>query len=407
MLPWRKMALVCRMMVLLWACHWCLGGFTPDSVWGEETSAQSSPSTGSASEGSSAQSSPKTDSSGEEYSFFRPSADYSWRFFPTPEEVQRYRKSWNPFSHGPILANSPDVSPKDQNLFQIYVFSEVGNTQYGNQLTTSTKDSSKHLQAVAPTFFFGHGITDNIEIDVAPQLLWYNSFQGTGESLSGGHGSGHANDFGLGDTTIYIKTRHRIQDPDSWKGTFTTYHGMSLPTSQWFGTGTFGTHPVPGGFAPLGRLPASKFGGLSLTEGVMWRKNLEPFRFMASVYYTYTVPGSTGGISTYNGDIVNTRAIIEYIADDKRGLGFNLEFLSIHGSPWRLDGHDLNISPKSYNLIGLEPSVQYTLFHGPSGSLVAAAGVLFSIAGQNDIAAIYPNMSMYYYWTKKGTALMR
>lgn len=140
MLPWRKMALVCRMMVLLWACHWCLGGFTPDSVWGEETSAQSSPSTGSASEGSSAQSSPKTDSSGEEYSFFRPSADYSWRFFPTPEEVQRYRKSWNPFSHGPILANSPDVSPKDQNLFQVYVFSEVGNTQYGNQLTTSTKD---------------------------------------------------------------------------------------------------------------------------------------------------------------------------------------------------------------------------------------------------------------------------
>lgn len=51
----------------------------------------------------------------------------------------------------------------------------------------------------------------------------------------------------------------------------------------------------------------------------MWRKNIAPFRFMGSVYYTYTVPGSTGGITTYNGDIVNARAIAEWIVDDKRG----------------------------------------------------------------------------------------
>lgn len=420
MLPWRKISLsaslrtpnslwigACRMMVLLGACHWCLGGFTPDRAWGEETSAQSYPSTGSSSAESSAQSSPKTDASGQEYSFFRPSADYSWRFFPTPEEVQKYRKSWNPFSHGPILANSPDVQPKNQWLVQMYVFSEIGNTQYGNSIDTRTKDASVHLKAIAPTFFIGYGITDNMEIDVAPQLLWYNSTPGQGPSLSGAGPSHHPNDIGLGDTTIYLKTRHRIQDPDSWKGTFTTYHGMSLPTSQWFGTDTFGTHSVPGGFAPLGRLPATKFGGLSFTEGLMWRKNLEPMRYMASVYYTYTVPGSTGGISTYNGDIVNTRAIAEWIVDPKRGIGLALEFLSIHGMDYRLDGHALNVNPVSYNLIGLEPSVQYTLFHGESGALVAAAGVLFSVVGQNDINAVYPNMSIYYYWAKKGAPVMR
>ena len=407
MRPWRKMALVCRMMMFLGACHWCLGGFTPDRVWGEETSAPSSPSTGSSSTETSAPSSPKTDASGQEYSFFRPSADYSWRFFPTPEEVQKYRKSWNPFSHGPILANSPDVQPKNQWLVQMYVFSEVGNTQYGNSMDFRTHDSSVHLKAVAPTFFIGYGITDNIELDIAPQLLWYNSTPGTGPSLSGGHGSQHPNDFGLGDTTTYLKTRIRIQDPDSWKGTFTLYHGISLPTSQWFGTDTIGTHPVPGGFAPLGRLPATKFGGLSFTEGLMWRKNIEPMRYMASVYYTYTVPGSTGGQNTYNGDIINTRAIAEWIVDPKRGIGLALEFLSIHGLDYRLDRHDLNINPVSYNLVGLEPSVQYTLFHGESGALVAAAGCLFSVVGQNDINAIYPNMSIYYYWAKKGAPVMR
>jgi len=160
---------------------------------------------------------------------------------------------------------------------------------------------------VAPTWFIGYGITDNMELDIAPQLLWYNSFAGDPNAqVLSHHGLPHSgkNDIGLGDTTIYLKTRIRVQDPDSWKGTFTLYHGISLPTSQWFGTGTFGTHPIPGGFAPLGRLPATKFGGLSFTEGVMWRINIEPLRFMGSVYYTYTIPGSTAGKTTYNGDII-------------------------------------------------------------------------------------------------------
>jgi|GEM_PF-433884 len=418
MLPWRTIALfaslrapnslwagVCRMMMFLVACHWCLGGFTPDRVWGEETSGQSFPSSPSAAPASSPSTAPASE---EEYSFFRPSPDSTWRFFPTPQEIQRYRKSWNPFSHGPILANSPDVQPKGQFLAQLYVFSEVGASQYGNTLGIKPSHSNVNLQAVAPTLFIGYGITDNIELDIAPQLLWYNSYADSGPSLTEKPlGASHRNDIGLGDTTIYLKTRIRVQDPDSWKGTFTLYHGMSLPTSQWFGTGTFGTHPIPGGFAPLGRLPATKFGGLSFTEGVMWRKNIQPFRFMGSLYYTYTIPGSNGGITTYNGDIINTRAIAEWIVDDKRGLGLALEFLSVHGASWRLDGHSLNIHPTSYQLIGLEPSIQYTLFHGPGGSLVAAAGCLFTLAGQNDINAIYPNMSIYYYWTKKGTAIMR
>jgi hypothetical protein len=49
-----------------------------------------------------------------------------------------------------------------------------------------------------------------------------------------------------------------------------------------------------------------------------------------------------------------------------------------------------------------EPAVQYKF-----GALVGAAGVLFTIAGQNDIAAIYPNISLYYYWDKDGKGVMR
>lgn len=402
MRPWNKMALLCQMMMFLWACYWCLGGFTPDSAWGQEKSDQASPSTGSPSEVKSAQTSPKTDPSGEEYSFWRPSPDYSWRFFPTPQEIQRYRKSWNPFSHGPILANSPDVQPQNQWLVQAFIFSAFGDKVFPNQLTTSSDPAPIKLQAASPTLWVGYGITDNVEIDLVPSLIWYNSKPNNAFSAPSGQAAPSSSEFGLGDTAIYLKWRFRVQNPDTWAPSFTNYFQVTLPTSEWAGT-----DPVPGGFSPLGRLPATKFGGLGLTEGLMFRKNIEPFRFMASAYYTYTAPGDKSGHNTYNGDIVNTRLIAEWIADSKRGLGFSLEFLSVHGLPFRLDGHDLNLNPTSFSLIGVEPSVQYTVFYNESGGLAVAAGTIFTIAGQNNLDAIYPNISLYYYWTKKGVPLMR
>jgi hypothetical protein len=329
-----------------------------------------------------------------------------WKYQPTNDELMRYRKSWNPFSHGPILANSPDVQPKSQWLIQAFVFSEFGDRQFGNKFGTNTSPAPVKLKAIAPTFWVGYGITDNVELDVVPSFIWYDAQTNPAFSASSGTPTGHKvtpnSDLGVGDTTIYLKWRLRVQDPDTWHPTFTLYNAVTLPSSQWFGT-----DPIPGGFAPLGRLPATKFGGLGLTEGIMFRKNIEPFRFMASVYYTYTAPGSTAGQSTYNGDIINTRLIAEWIANDKRGLGFNLEFLSVHGLDYRLDGHDLNIKPTSFNLLGVEPSAQYTLFYNESGGLAAAAGCILSIAGQNDIMAFYPNISLYYYWAKAGAPLMR
>jgi hypothetical protein len=40
-------------------------------------------------------------------------------------------------------------------------------------------------------------------------------------------------------------------------------------------------------------------------------------------------------------------------------------------------------------------------------SIVGAAGVLFTLAGQNDIGAIYPNFSIYYYWNRGGKVVAR
>lgn len=103
-------------------------------------------------------------------------------------------------------------------------------------------------------------------------------------------------------------------------------------------------------------------------------------------------------------DIINTRLIIEHILDEKRGLGYNLELVGFHGLTWRADGHQVTTGGKNgFNTFGVQPALQYRL----GDHWVGAAGALFTVAGQNTQEAIFPNFSIYYYWGKNGTVIMR
>ncbi|MGZ9159121.1 MAG: hypothetical protein ACXW36_09680, partial [Nitrospira sp.] len=84
---------------------------------------------------------------------------------------------------------------------------------------------------------------------------------------------------------------------------------------------------------------------MELTEGVLFRKNLNPFRISGGLFYTYTAPGSTAGTNTYSGDIINTRLIFEHILNEANGFWYNLELVGIHGLPFRADGHRTNSTP--------------------------------------------------------------
>ena len=55
---------------------------------------------------------------------------------------------------------------------------------------------------------------------------------------------------GLGDTSLIMKYRPIIQDPESWRPSLTHYTQLVLPTSRWADA-----DKPPGGFTPLGRLP--------------------------------------------------------------------------------------------------------------------------------------------------------
>lgn len=318
---------------------------------------------------------------------------------PTDAEIAAYRKSWNPLSEGPLLLQAVDIHPAGQLSIRPFVFSQISEKHFGNQLglPTDRRDGPSHLYAISPLATIAYGLTNHVELGIATSL---NSFWNkNSDQANAGRGGPWTTDTGLGDLSFVLKYRPIIQNPDSARPSITFYTQVVLPTSRWAGT-----ERPPGGLAPLGRLPATRFGEYGFTEGVTFRKNLRPFRISGGLFYTYAAPGSDGGLTTYTGDVINTRLVFEHFLDDTKGLAYNLEFVTYHSLTYRLDGQSLNRGQRAGStVIGVEPAIQYRF----SENLVGAFGVLFTVAGQNTLDAVYPNFSFQWYWSKSGKAVMR
>lgn len=328
-----------------------------------------------------------------------PPTAHGFEWVPSPEEIQKYRRTWNPLSNGPMFISGVDIHPKGQFTAHPFVFSQISEKRFGNHLTVDRTTTSTHVYQIAPLVTMAYGITDHLELNAGLGMSAFWAKDTT--QFNQGKGGPWTTNTGLGDTQIYLKYRPIVQDPDSWRPSITIFNQIVLPTSRWIS----GTESPPGGFAPLGRLPASRFGSLTWTEGVMFRKILQPFRLSGGVFYSYHFPGSDAGMNTYPADIVNTRLILEHFLDDKRGLAYNLEFVGFHGLSWRADGKEINAGQKhGFNSLGVQPTIQWRF--GES-NFVGAAGVLFTIAGQNVLDAIYPNFSIYWYWSRTGKVIMR
>jgi hypothetical protein len=308
----------------------------------------------------------------------------------TEEEIARYRKIWNPFSAGPQLVSSADLQPKGQFFFRPYLYSEIGYGQFGNTWSPVSRSLPQRLSAINPQVEFSYGITNSVEFEMyVSEVSWWQS-AGTGLSAQSGHG--------LGDTTMFLKYRAMVQQPDSWQPTLTNAFYVALPTSDWAGT-----PPIPGGFAPLGRLPSTHFGAPVFTESILFRKNVRPFRISGGLFYSYGPPSADQSATRYFGDIFQYRLAFEHFLDDKKGFAYAIEVLGLNGLPFRLDGHAVNTKPGTFGLLGIQPTIEYKF----TDQIVAAGGVLFTLAGRNDVAAIYPNFSIYFYWSRSGKVIAR
>ncbi len=296
---------------------------------------------------------------------------------------------WNPVIAGPELLSGVGLQPPGQMFFRVYMFSELGYAQYGDAWTLNTQGLGQKLFAINPNVEYSVGILPWIECGVfASEASWWQTADG---------GSGH----GIGDTNAYCKERIHAPQQGGLALWLTNMVFVSLPTSQW--AGPVGTPTIPGGFAPLGRLPATHFGEPEITELVLFRKTFQPFRLSGGLYYSYAIAGSNNGAAQYFGDIFQYRLAFEHVLNDERGLAYAIEAIGLHGLPFRLDGHAVNAGRSSFGLIGVQPTIEYRF----TDRIAGEAGVLFTALGVNDITAVYPNFSIYYYWNPSGAVVGR
>ena len=308
----------------------------------------------------------------------------AFSLFPTEEETEKYRRAWNPLTHGPLLISPSDVQAKGKWMFWSFAYGELTSRRFGSQLSATGTGSPFSQDVITPGAVIFYGLTDHVSVGVSMAATSWNSDQ-----LPGSQTGGKTNATGLDDIGLILKTRHIVQDPDSWRPSIGTYGRISLPASRWTGV-----HEIPGGFVPITPRPITRAGAFSITEGPIFRKNVEPFRINGMVMYTYNAPGSEGSRTVYPGDILDARVGIEYVASDKRGLGFIVDAVVQNGLPYRLDGHAINTDFKTFTLVGTAVAVEYRF----TPDLVACMGALFTLAGRNSVDAIYPGVSMKYFW---------
>ncbi len=295
---------------------------------------------------------------------------------------------WNPVIAGPELLSGVGLQPPGQMFLRLYTFSEVAYAQYGDAWSLGALPLAQRLAAINPNVEFAAGILPWMECGVfASEASWW-------QTAGGNEGATFGN--GVGDANPYCKFRLHAPQQGGLPLWLTEMVFVSLPTSQWLGS--IGTPAIPGGFAPLGRLPATHFGEPEITELLLFRKAFRPFRLSGGLYYSYALPGGSSGGGDYYGDIFQYRLAFEHVFDERRGLAYAIEGIGLHGLPFRLDGNPVDAGRPSFGLLGVQPTFEFRL----GARFVGEAGVLLTAAGMNDVVAVYPNFSIYYFWSSTG-----
>ncbi len=304
-----------------------------------------------------------------------------------PDALAAYKHSWNPLTAGPDLVSYADTLPEGVFNARFFFYTRFTQAQYTNSggITGLPPGFYETQMLALEAMYFGLG--PNTELAVLPSLI------GTFSSIGGNPLDG----WGLNDFTLGIKHRWIIQNPNSARPSFGTFLFVTLPTTSWLGT------PVPrGGLPPISVLPATHFGSPSLTGTLLLRKNIRPFRFFGGLYYTYSFPGIESVTAAdpkffaQFGDLIQYRMAAEDVIDENRGLGLILEMVGLSELPFSVDGLPVNTTPRNFNLIGIQPSVEINL----TKRLALSVGVLLPAWGTNEYLSTTPNFSVWYYFGK-------
>jgi hypothetical protein len=302
------------------------------------------------------------------------------------DAIEAYRHSWNPMTAGPNYMPQADSLPEGEFNGRFFFYGALTEGEYSDSGGINGLPQGFSKNQLLALFAMFYGVDANTELVFLPSLLGtFSSYQG---QVTDGAG--------FNDTTIGIKHRWVIQDPETSRPSFSTALLVTVPTSSWLGTPLPKSSTLP----PLSVVPSTHLGEPSLTAVFLARKNIKPIRIYGDFLYSYSFPGS--GVlpgstkSTFNqyGDIAQYRLGIEDVINDQRGLGIIMEFVGLSGLPFSIDGNTVSARPNTFNILGVQPTFEVNL----TERLAMSAGVLLPAFGTNEYLAVTPNFSLWYYW---------
>ncbi len=309
---------------------------------------------------------------------------------PLPSAIQvaappAHRHAWGPNTSGPFFTGTAETEPVGSMYLEPFMFDYRKN---GSQSDTFTQKMAIGM---------GH----NLEFDVLIPLI-NNTV--TAPSTSPSSPAMGLEDFGPGDTHLYFKYG-LLSDANTHE--FLVRPAISLTADFLLPTGN--TAHLSGR-----RGGADQLGNGTYQEGIslMVHKRAKPFAVYgqfgdlvanpATVSAGYGFDNGIGTVSSGNnvrmvdGNLVYYSTAIEYVLNDKHGIGFLTE-----ASGQSQSGRNLffgKATAPSYSYLWLAPEVEFTWPVHKSFSITWGAGVAFTVHRNNYARTLTPMMTATFYF---------
>jgi hypothetical protein len=118
---------------------------------------------------------------------------FAFDWVPTDEELAKYRKSWNPPTHGTSFTSSADVTRQGQWFVRGYVQGMIGSGESQRSASSQNVAAPFSPDAVMPAVTLYYGLTRHVMVGLGVSAVYWHSSTPEPDGRTSGSGIGTTN----------------------------------------------------------------------------------------------------------------------------------------------------------------------------------------------------------------------
>lgn len=95
----------------------------------------------------------------------------AFEWFPSDQEMEKFRRSWNPQTHGPLLVSPADLQSQGRWLLWSFAYGQITNGRFGGSLSPTGSGTPFHQDVIAPGAVLFYGLTDHVSVGVSAAMI--------------------------------------------------------------------------------------------------------------------------------------------------------------------------------------------------------------------------------------------